>query len=246
MLSLMEENWISYLLELCPSRELLTDRISWCWLLSSLPLTSVTSECVWTITSPLGMVSFGELPRLLPVIHRQAGRLWFISLQGFPDNWATLNQHHLAITSPPPWQARADVILAWAPVDCLGFWRRLSGLPVPQWATEASCQNRHLAQKLSPGEKHFHPPSIWPWLSVVKKNPVQHKVFRGTTEAGGVCSRDGSWKCVSCHVFLSREVWRDACVGLPNAFLLHPGIYQIPPVGQWRMFNNWLSKEQWL
>ena len=152
MLSLMEENWISYLLELCPSRELLTDHISWCWLLSSLPLTYVPSESVWTITSPLGMVSFGGLPWLLPLIHRQAGRLWFTSLQGFPDNWATLNQHHLAITSPPPRQARADVSLAWAPVDCLGFWRRLSWLPVPQRATKASCQNRHLAQKLSPGE----------------------------------------------------------------------------------------------
>ena len=72
MLSLMEENWISYLLELCPSRELLTDRISWCWLLSSLPLTCVTSESVWTITSPLGMVSFSGAARAA-ALHPQAG-----------------------------------------------------------------------------------------------------------------------------------------------------------------------------
>lgn len=85
------------LLELCPSRELLTDLISWCWLLSSLLLTYGPSDSAWTITSPLGMVSFWGLPWLLPLIHMWASLLQFISLWGFSDNWETLNQHHLAI-----------------------------------------------------------------------------------------------------------------------------------------------------
>lgn len=63
------------LLELCPSRGLLTDLISWCWLLSSLLLTYVPSDSAWTITSPLAMVSFGGLPWLLPLLHTWASLL---------------------------------------------------------------------------------------------------------------------------------------------------------------------------
>lgn len=63
------------LLELCPSRGLLTDLISWCWLLSSLLLTYVPSDSAWTLTSPLGMVSFGGLPWLLPLLHMWASLL---------------------------------------------------------------------------------------------------------------------------------------------------------------------------
>lgn len=42
------------LLELCPSRELLTDLISWCWLLSRLLLTYMPSDSTWTIHQPSG------------------------------------------------------------------------------------------------------------------------------------------------------------------------------------------------
>lgn len=114
------------LLELCPSRELLTDLISRSWLLSSLLLTYAPSDSAWTITSPRGRLSFWGLPWLLHLRHVGASLLRFLSLWGFPDNWEALNQHHLAITQPSLGQARADAISAQAPVDCFGFWRRLS------------------------------------------------------------------------------------------------------------------------
>jgi hypothetical protein len=60
------------LLKLCPSRELLTDLISPGWLPSSLLLINAPLDSAWTITSPLGMVAFGGLPWLLPLMHMQA------------------------------------------------------------------------------------------------------------------------------------------------------------------------------
>lgn len=105
------------LLELCPSRGLLTDLLSWRWPPSSLLLTHVSSHSAWTITGPLGMVSLWGLPWSPSLTHRRGSLLWFIFLWGFPDNWETLYQHHFAITWPPRQQARADEISAQAPVD---------------------------------------------------------------------------------------------------------------------------------
>lgn len=54
------------LLELCPSRGLLTDLLSWRWPVSSLLLTHVSSHSAWTITSPPGMVSLWGCPDCRP------------------------------------------------------------------------------------------------------------------------------------------------------------------------------------